>query len=138
MARKITRDKNGGTYYNGVTGRRKVTSLFGIMANLPKQTKKTSGKSKHNNISYSYSTNSLQNNNDNGCFWGTFILFAIVLLMVVFFFANFVKTCTSGSRHHPRRHRRHTMINYNAEKQPTQSCYFITTKQQQEYHGTIL
>lgn len=133
MARKITRGKNGVTYYNGVTGRKKAISLLDILTILPQNKKKTSSRSKKTNDSsnVTHYSPSLQSNNDSGCgcIFGALSLFAIVLLIGISFVASLFKTSTSGSRHHHhRRHRRYTMINYNIEKQLVQNCYYITTK----------
>lgn len=113
MARKITRGKNGVSYYNGITGRKKAFSFFDIFT----KTKLTSLNIKGNSrVSRTNSNNkditSRSTSNVNFGNIGCAIIVILVGLLSIFLFGGFVKKCTSGSQnHHIKRPRYYVYIN---------------------------
>jgi hypothetical protein len=104
MARKITHTKRG-TYYNGPTGRHKVSDPLGsLLFSAAKTISKSSKSSKtrkstagYNSYS-SYSSGSNEGASSAGC-----IGLCIVLLVIVVFLVSIFSKCSSSSSHHSNR-----------------------------------
>lgn len=114
MGRKITHTKRG-TYYNGPTGRRKVSNPLGALFSAAGSISKTSRSSKNRKSSASYSSsftsysgNSNDRNSTAGC-----IFVSIVALLIVIFEGFLLSKCSgnhSGRKkdkrwQHPERYR---------------------------------
>lgn len=104
MARKITHTKRG-TYYNGPTGRHKVSDplgslLFSVAKTIGKRSKssKTRKSSDGYNSYRSYSSGSNEGASSTGC-----IGLCIVLFVIVVFFCFIFSKCSSSSNNHSKR-----------------------------------
>jgi hypothetical protein len=95
MARKIVHTKRG-TYYNGVTGRRKVADPLGAIFKAASSTKKSSGRKSKSSSTWS---SSMYSNVDtsNGS-WGCGCVIVVVILVLILM----VSKCSSGSSHKPK------------------------------------
>lgn len=105
MARKISHTKRG-TYYNGPTGRHKMSSPLGILFSAAGAMSKASRSSKNrkNSASYRFSLNSnysghsKESNSTTGCV-------VLCLLLFVIFSSNIFSICSrshSGRKKHNR------------------------------------
>lgn len=107
MARKITQTKRG-TYYNGLTGRRKVSDPLGALFSVASAISKASKPSKKRKSSKSYSSsfyngnsgNSNESNSTTGC-----IFLCIVILLFVIFLGILFSKCSSSHSERKKHHR---------------------------------
>jgi hypothetical protein len=103
VARKITHTKRG-TYYNGPTGRHKVSDplgalLFSAAKTISKSLKSSKKKSSTSYNSYSsYSSGSNEGTSGAGC-----IGLCIVIFVIVVFLISIFSKCSSSSSNHSKR-----------------------------------
>ena len=104
MGRKITHTKRG-IYYNGPTGRRKVSAPFGALFSAAGSSKnKKSSTSYSSSFNYCYSGNSNDRNSTAGC-----IFVSIIIILFVIFEGYLLSKCSGSKKHkrwqHPERYK---------------------------------
>lgn len=125
MARKITHSKRG-TYYNGPTGRHKVSDPLGsllfsaakTMNKSSKSSKKKKTSASYSSYSNAYSSNSGESVSSSGC-----IALCIIILLIVVFFGFIFSKCSSGSSNHSSR-RTHGRWQHPERYRPQNNIFF--------------